>query len=937
MDNVYRELDEVKTELEKLKAECRNKTELSESLKKAQNEQLLRFQEAKGKIEKQAQELNFKSEEITEERKLNEDLKSSLHEKEAHIRQLSSVNEKVRVECAQKLLKLEEGNKELALALDEMKARNKALEQNFCASNQEVGDLKKLLLIIEKKCSEAEVKAQEAKELRQRDDIILKLEEKNRNMLDKLKWKSEQFKHLEEAHGKLRSQFQLNKDEWEKEKLALLEGISSLQTSLNSKTRMIEGLQSRLEMCNQALAHEESKRKFLEVEVSEFKSRFEDVFAQCQEEKSKIQDLTFKRDEEIAKLRSYVGEKETLSREMELRIVHLDQENQELRESLKELREAQIHNAGDPSLLLKLRHKLRGLEQVHKKCSSFLKTKESEWSLQVEKMEGDISSYKSKLNMKEIEIQKLQMDIENCHSTIEVLNEEISMVHLIYKSEFSGAYSKILSAEAEKEVHVKENKDKTFVVAEQVELKENTQKALDLMQDDDEITFLKRRIESLEHTEQHILMMEEELHRQKKFLEESSEGRLQLKGQLSHMETALRDEKRDAYEALQKVKFESAEKNHELCQLENELQNWKSTTEILKACLEENEETRKQMETSLLAGVENEQTLRREKESLLCIVIDQERKVDDLKQQIVLLEASNAEKMKEMEAFKQQRQNLLLIAEEKDSCIKNHLEDITHVKQESKRRESEAVKNASISEQEKVRLLEATNEKDRSVKYFQSLAMSLEQDLIHVLISSFSEQVEKEVEASMLAEALKNAECASNLELKERDKIIEKLEMEHSNLLHKVAYQEETFLHLKQEAEQLQVLLEANKLETAKFMEELRKLEGLVRKLKSEKETLLQERIVLSEEREASFAHLEEMCDRIDVLSVEDAHLMKTLEAILHIAAEDDEVDVDSVLPDKLYDSPRENVNASFSVTTKKLEVNLYGRSPLKEVNSWQM
>ncbi|KAJ7968306.1 basic helix-loop-helix (bHLH) DNA-binding superfamily protein [Quillaja saponaria] len=876
MDNVYRELDEFKTELEKLKLEHRIKTELSESLKKAHSEQLLRFQEAKQKLEKQSEELNFKSEEITKERKLSNDLKSK-------------------------------ENKKLALALDETTARNKELEWNVCASNHEIGGLRKLLLIAENKCSDAEVRAQEAKEQCRRDDILMNLEEENRDVLDKLKWKSEQFKHLEEAHKKLQGQFQLNKEEWEREKLALLEEISSLQTSMDSQTRILEGLQSRLEMCNQALAHEESKRKFLEVEVSEFKSRFEAVFSQCQEEKSKIHDLTYKRDEEIAKLRNSMGEKEILAREMELRIVHLEQENQELGESLKELREAQIHNDGASSMLSKLRNKLRGLEKVHKKCSSNPKTKESEWSVQLKNMEGDISSYKSKLKLKENKIQELQMDIENCNSTIEILHEEVSMVLLIFKLEFSEAYFKILSAEAEREAHIKE---KNFICAEQSQVKDSSQKPFDLMQHNNELTFLKK-VESLEHREHQVLMMEEQLRIHKKLLEESTEGH--LKEQLLLKESSIRGEKRDAYEALEKIKIELAEKDHELHRLEKELQSWKSTTESLKTSSEDNEKTCKQIKTSLIACVENERTLKHEKESLLCIVKDQERKNEDLKQQILLLEASNAEKMKEMESFKEEKQNLLVIAEEKDSCIKILLEDIAYVKQESMRRESEAVLIAQLTvdmalEQEKERLLEIINEKEQSVKYFQALALSLEKESTSALISSFSEQVEKEVVASMLTEALKNAGYVSKLEIEERNMIIGKLEIEHSHhnhLLQKVAYQEKTFSHLKQ-AEPLQVLLEAKNLETAKLMEELRNMESLVEKLE------------------------------IGEFSVEDAQLMKTLGSILHVAAEVNEME-DPVVPDKLHYSTSGNANASICAATKKLEVNVDERLPLKEVNSWQM
>ena len=64
MDKLCKELDEAKTEIKKLKGEYQIKEELSNSLKKSHNEQLLKFQEAKQLIAEQVQELNAKSDEL---------------------------------------------------------------------------------------------------------------------------------------------------------------------------------------------------------------------------------------------------------------------------------------------------------------------------------------------------------------------------------------------------------------------------------------------------------------------------------------------------------------------------------------------------------------------------------------------------------------------------------------------------------------------------------------------------------------------------------------------------------------------------------------------------------------------------------------------------------------------------------------------------------
>ena len=110
------------------------------------------------------------------------------------------------------------------------------------------------------------------------------------------------------------------------------EEIVLLQKRLDSQTRISNSLHNKLEMCNQALAHQESRRKLLEVQLSDFKLRCKIEF---QEDKTKIESLTAHGDEEIAGLRISLGNKEILFEELKLRVVHLEQENQELVESLK--------------------------------------------------------------------------------------------------------------------------------------------------------------------------------------------------------------------------------------------------------------------------------------------------------------------------------------------------------------------------------------------------------------------------------------------------------------------------------------------------------------------------------------------------------------------------------------------------------------------------
>ncbi|CAJ1961348.1 unnamed protein product [Sphenostylis stenocarpa] len=901
MENVYVELDDARAEVEKLKDECRLKAQLFEGLKQDRAQEFLKFLETRKRVEEQARELDFKSEEIHELKKALEDLKYSLQEKETHIVRLSSENKRIQASSADRLVKLEESNRKLVLALDEFRARNDSLEQNVCASGKEILSLRAFLLAAEKKCSEAEEKVRRGTMLKGRDDVILQLEEENIRMQYKIKWRNEQFKHLEEAHEKLQVEFRLCKEEWDKERSTLLEEMSSLHDRLDSQTSNVEGLQSRLDMCNHALAHEESKRKLLEAEISEFKSSFANVFSQCAEKKSEIQQLTILRNDEIAHLRNSLGEKEMVLREQDRKIVQLEQDNKELGDSLKELREAQINNGGANSLTSKLRNKLRRLEEVHKSCASVLKSKESQWGDQLAKMEEYIVTYKTALTNKEQAIRELQMELENCYCTV----EENRMGLLIFKSELVERYSKSFSADSEKaSFGIEENENRVLISTEQLKVKDKSLKTI-----------------AQEHS-----LLEEELEQQKKKLEESSEGQLMLLEQLMQMEYTLQYEVSVAFEALKRLELEMTCKNDEISRLYCEVQDWKSTAGTLKVSYEEIQGTCKEMETSLESQLENKRALKQANESLLCIIKDQERKTEDLLLQIGLLERCNAEKMKEVGICKQEKEGLIQIVEEKKCCIKDLQNEIAiaYSKQESTENELKVAIHAQLDaeqalKQEKEILLKIKDDKERTIQHFQELATTSEQDLLGVLSFSFSKQVENWVEVSVLRDALKNAEYLAMLEIEEKNRRIMK--------------SEESFFHLKQEAEQLRSLMEARKFETEQLMNKQHTMECIITELKYENGNLLQHIMNVSTNKEDMLAHVEDIFGRIGELSSGDMQLMEMLGNVLNTS--EDENKMRSVVCDKSHESARDSENGlHITATTKKTEENFDGRWPLREVNS---
>ncbi|MBA0707142.1 hypothetical protein Golax_019217 [Gossypium laxum] len=313
METVYDELDEVKVENEKLKADLKSKSELCEHLKKIQNELLTNIQEASSKIEKQVERILEKEEEISVAKRANEDLKHSLYDKEMIVKHLNGANDKLRVERDEKNQKWEQENGLTVLALDEANEKNVDLEKTINVLRAEI--IKAHLSVSQNKCLEAKKKAENTKEMRERDDLLDEVGKGRRKVEDELKWKKEQFKYLEEAHEKLLDQFKVSKHEWEQEKSALLDEVSLLKTRLDSQIWITGDLENRLKMCNQVLAHEETRRQYLGTEISELKMRFGNIFSEFQDAKSRLDCLNLQRENEVATQRHLLGSKESLMEE----------------------------------------------------------------------------------------------------------------------------------------------------------------------------------------------------------------------------------------------------------------------------------------------------------------------------------------------------------------------------------------------------------------------------------------------------------------------------------------------------------------------------------------------------------------------------------------------------------------------------------------------
>ncbi|GFY90784.1 transcription factor bHLH131-like protein [Actinidia rufa] len=747
-----------------------------------------------------------------------EELKSCMKEKEAIIKNLGSLNYKLRDNYNEKIRKWDEEKQELLVALDEANSKNTDQEQKLHACKEEVRGLKLLLSALEKKCLEAEEKAKASKELRQRDDMLLKQEKENRKVEDQLKWKKEQFKHLDEAYEKLRNQLQASTKEWEREK-------STLQTDLDSQTRVSEDLHRLLQMCNQALAHEESRRKYLEVQLSETKTCFDNVFVECQEAKSEIECLTGQRDKDIASLRDLLGTEEMIHKEMKYQLGILEQENQELRFSLEELQEAQIQEAGNSSSLLNLRNKLKGLEQMHRNCSKNLRAKEAEWTAKFDKMTGDLTDCRSELESKDRDMEELKMKLEGYCSLImhlELKNEEKFLMLLVLKSGILEAKLKLDDEKADMDRKNSEREEEVSLLIKELEMKSDA---------------LVKAEKTIAEDHEQQLQLQDELERHEEKFKESWGSQLRLKEKALQMEIDLVK----VHDALNRANDELAE-FCETNELEFELQIWRFIAERLKANLEENHQLHKQVEVSLLACGEVEVTLKQEKESLGHAVEEKDRRIDDLETRIVLLD---------------RKLNTREKGKEKEKISGDHQREIECLEQERVRRELEGAILAYIDAE---RIYEHEREN------FHRLVEEKNQRIadIHLLTAA-----EKQTEVNLLHKAWEKIaadEFLKEIAIQEQRLVIEELEDDFRNL--------ETNL------EALQKIFTCSKEEREKIVSDLRTSDVFIDKLESEKRTSVEDVKKLLSDRDSLLNFVTIMSERICEFSIEDMQLMGVWERI---------------------------------------------------------
>ncbi|KAI4325684.1 hypothetical protein MLD38_031062 [Melastoma candidum] len=887
MDGVYEELEEAKLEVQRLRSDYLQKVEQYEGLKKLHDEQVMELRRVTTKADSQSQELIETMGELASVKELYKRLTSELNHRELSVKQLGAANDALRSELDVKLRELEEEKRTLVVSLEEANVKSASHEHALRAYAEEIVGLKELLESSRNRCLEAEERARAPKEVRERDDIIGNLEEEKRKLEDKLKWKKEQFQHLEEAHEKLRKEYRQSEKEWEKEKSMFIDEICSLQSNLESQTRISADLEDRLKRCNQALIHEENRRRNLESQVSEYKAQLEDVFGECGGAKSRAETLNSERDRDTADLRYSLGNKESIIQEMEYQTWKLELENQELMTSLRELQEERISRVGNSSSLSKLRNRLKSVEQMHRDSSANYKAKEATWTCELAKLTSELIECRSELVDKEVILEQIKKELESCRASLMhlmLLNEEITIMLLVMKSGMSEAKIKLADEVADLHMYYRRRDEHTSYVIKQLEVKNDV-----LSKAYDEIIKEHEKVRN-------------DVERCKVMLEESSRCQIYLREQFSQVETDSNGKIREVCNALDRTGSELAEKINEANQIEFELQIWRSIADRLRLDMEENYRTRIELEASLLAQSEVEDMIRQENYGLLCQIEEKDKMIESLQD----INAALERELKETDThhdnalisvssmpFGMERERLLLALGEKDKIVEDLQKEIVLLEQESLTKGIEGIVYANEMAEarfdvEKRDLLNLVEEKQQRVEDLMQTLRSAEAKFVNSLASFTLKLAEKEAELDCFHETFDKttgAEILAELEVEEKKMMIAELEEDVAILQKKLEVTESSLLLAKEKASEVESMLDVKSSEMKNMIsraeEKLASSDALISELKDEKLRLCEDLMAVLTKKESMEAVLGSTGDDIQRCSREDAALSVMLESII--------------------------------------------------------
>ncbi|XP_061349983.1 uncharacterized protein At4g38062-like [Gastrolobium bilobum] len=725
-------------------------------------------------------------------------------------------------------------------------------------------------------------------------------------------------KHLSAANDKLGAHCDEKFKKWEDEKRRLVLALEEANEKVEKQEQQMHVYRQEIESLKGCLSV--AKEKCLEIEK---------ILKAFKELGETDEYLNSQRDYNIGDVRYSLKTKEAYYKESKYSIEKLEQENHELRKSLKRLKEARIQEAGTSYSLSILRSNLRDLEQSQRECVSIFKARQAEWSFQLEKLTGAFNSCRSELEAKAAEVEELKMELECSHSLsaeMMLLNEEMSVMLLVLKLGISEAQMKLSNDQDEMDVINKERKEKCFQLMKQLEMK------------DDALISAQKDINE-ERENASCLMSQVESYGLAKELQHS-------------LQNDLKEQLEEAYDALGRANIELDEKICERSEMEFELQIWKSFVERLRNDVEENLAMRKELENSLLAQVDFSESLEQEKDTLVYKLEEKENRIDYLLQQVFLLEqelkardtqASVPVRGEETAVSSETGEvRYLQIIEDKDKILDELQKEVLWLEQESFRREFESTGIAKSN-------LERTNEleenpmqfikgKNMRIDELMQQVTSTEQQFTSSLTPFSSHIAEKKAEINHIQEAcdmITAAEVLAALEIEEKKLMIVELDTYIHDIEQKLKLQEENRCQPKHLALDIEAEMDAKQLKIKELTDQMEnKLRGsdvLLQNLKMENRNLLENATRLSSERDNLLGFVLGLGDKMCECTTADTQLMDIFTSIMQ-ALENDYLGMNLKKDDELL--VKENMIMHSPTGVKKPETFSDIRSPFKELNS---
>ncbi|PWA60345.1 hypothetical protein CTI12_AA382810 [Artemisia annua] len=878
-EKVYEELDDAKAEIEKLKAEYSVKVDLCDNLKRSYNDQLKRIEELNLKLEKQAQEVEAKADEVYAAKQSVEDLQCKLKEKEDIIKKFTSTNDKLRVDLKSKLQECEEEKSKLVSSLEEANDKISDLEHKNRAFMDKIEVLREgIVSVSQKKCANESKIAKASQRMRETGDMYEKLEEEKVKLEEQFKWKNEQFKHLEEAHEKLRNTLREKEKEWDVEKCTYLDNMSALETKLDSQLKLSEVNRRRLGMCSQALGREENRSKDLDVQLAESNLRIEEI-------KSQLEEMTIKRDEDVGNLEKLLAEKECAFQELECKRGKLEEENRELVLSVKKNKDLANKRKEDIGNLEKLlAEKECAIQEMEGKRGK-LEEENRELVLSLEEnkdlikqRDEDIGNLEKLLAENECVIQEMECKIgkleeenrelvlslketKECNSSsIAKLQDKLTTLEQIHKE--CSHHSK----DREAEWSSKMEKMVADLNSCTLELESKEARLKDITTELDDLNSLVLQL-TMEKQESEIMVVatKSTLLEAKSKIDEENCNLVKVPAEIESVKSVeeklvqTRSELMNVCDLLEKANEELAESYCEVNEFEFELQLWKSVAEKLKVDLELNHRMRKEVEDSLLSQVATEVNLKEDLE-------EKERRVNDLEKQLTELKEKSRLKLAKDNGAELEKWEQEWVTKELEAAILAQLE------------------SEKIHEHEKQSLNQLVEEKDQRISNLQNIMSSLEEEFDHSSASFSTQLAEMQAEMKLFHEAweaIRTTVVLKEIEVQEKNLMIKELE---KDLEKQTAFEKECLFS--------------------------------VEKLSSENENLVE--------------IIRGVSDRIKKLSREDGQMMGTLRSIMSGFDEN----CGHLELKERFDPLKENSNCYQSPKRNIVETSPDGRSPLRALNN---